>query len=101
MKLSDALEAYFEDCGTNSRLHDFLVEEVRKLEAIVESSSELLENNTVGELLAEGLEEIAEDVSKTQEDFPPRKYVVRVTTPHEDGFLYVSKNDVPLGLSLR
>src|SRR5690606_38881200 len=36
--------------------------------------------------------------SKTQEDFSPRKYVVRVTTPHEDGFWYVAKN-VPLGSS--
>src|SRR5690606_7787353 len=59
---------------------------------IVEGSSELLENNTVGELLADGLEEIAEDVSKTPSKY--QGYVVRVSDYTSRVLVFLGYNDI-------
>ncbi len=92
MRLSDALEVYFKENYSSTDFDALFIREVRKLEAIVEGSSELLENNTVGELLVDGLEEIAEDVSKTPSKY--QGYVVRVSDYTSSVLGFVGYNDI-------
>lgn len=79
MKLSDALEVYFKENYSSTDFDALFIREVKKLEDQLEEcgkTPKLLQENTVGELIAEGLEEVADTVASTQEEY--RGYVIRV-----------------------